>query len=71
MINKENLKKSDKKKYEEAWMNFYKKMAELIVAVKALEEIPNGEFSVDDLNQICTRIEKLTKTILRIGESIN
>jgi hypothetical protein len=71
MINKENLKKSDKKKYEEAWMNFYKKMAELIVAVKALEEIPDGEFSVDDLNQICTRIEKLTKTILRIGESIN
>lgn len=42
MINKENLKKSDKKKYEAAWMNFYKKMAELIVAVKALEEIPDG-----------------------------
>lgn len=71
MINKENLKKSDKKKYEAAWMNFYKKMAELIVAFKALEEIPDGELSVDDLNQICTRIEKLTKTILRIGESIN
>lgn len=71
MIDKSKLKKSDRKQYENALMNFYAKMAELIEAVKALEEIQDGEFSVDDLNQISNRVEKLAKTIRRVGDCIN
>ena len=71
MIDRNKLKKSDLKQYDNAWMNFYRRMAELIEAVKELEEIEDGEFSIDDINQISNRVEKLTKTIKRVGDCIN
>ena len=70
MIEKSKLKKSELKQYNGAWDNFYRRMKELIEAVIELQNIPDTTFTVDDLNQISNRVEKFTKTLTRIRETI-
>lgn len=68
---KGKLKKSDQRQYDNAWDNFYESMRDFFAALTAIEELDDLDFSVDDLNQLSSRMDKLTIFIQRIGESIN
>ena len=62
------MKKSDKKQFENAWENFYIKTKNLMDSLDSICNMQDEDFTVDDLNQISNNIDKLTKTIKRVGE---
>ena len=64
------MKKSDKKQHEKAKEKFYKSMKEYFEGLKLIEPLDDEEFTTDDYNQLSSAVEKLTKTVRRIGERI-
>ena len=65
---KGNMKKSDRKQFENAWARFHETMNSLMKDMQYLLDIPDDEITVDELNQLISRIEKLDKTIAKMGE---
>jgi hypothetical protein len=71
MVNKTHMKKSDRKQYDDAWLSFHVSMDGFMRALVELQKLGDNDFTVDDLNQISGRIDKITKTVNRIVESKN
>lgn len=65
------MKTSDKKKYEKAWKNFYKETGNFMLSLERINNLPDHDLRVDEINQISTSIEKVTKTINRICDCHN
>ena len=64
----QTTKKSDMKKRDKAWGDFYDAFRSLLGHMDMLTEIQDYMLSNDDLNQITGRIEKLDKTIVSIAD---
>lgn len=64
-----DMKLSDKKKYEKAWLSYYEENANLALALTAIHELPDKELRIDEINQIASSVGKLAKSIRRVCES--
>lgn len=64
-----DMKFSDKRKYEKAWLSYYEENANLALALDSIMNLPEKELRVDEINQITSSIAKLAKSIRRVCES--
>ena len=67
----ESMKTSDKKKYEKAWETYYTETGNLIVSLDTINNLPEKELRVDEINQISTCVGKMSKVINRICDCHN
>lgn len=62
------MKASDKKQREKAYLGMLESMNNLMNAVILAEQVPLGKMSVDEMNQIATRINKLANYMSKMAE---
>jgi hypothetical protein len=63
------MKKSDKKQIDNAWRKFHEGMDRFMTALADIQTLSDSEFSVDDLNQLTSRVDKISATLERIKET--
>lgn len=62
------MKKSDQKQREKAFVGMLQAMKNLIDAVTLVEQVQTDRLSVDEMNQIAIRIDKLANYFKKIAE---
>ena len=63
-----NMKKSDRKQVERAWVRFHDAMNSLMKSMQYLLDIPDDEITVDELNTLVSCISKMDKHLKKMGE---